>query len=441
MPLLHKVFLISVVSMIFKYQAQAEVNLNCTSKIGGSWNFGTAPAACNVSPLMTQDSVRSQYGPLFFNESQDASTERRNFLSEMFPLLRDVATAYILRQNPRVSPAELSGFLDGVYALAHQETYWTHYRDGKDQVVRYMRGDSDHGHGMMQVDDRSHVAALREGRGVDLVYNIVYGLDIYYKAWVKSATASCVSSETNYKSRARASWAAYNGGSSKLCRWTSNTTGDKQYLAKFDQRAWLNYVTDTQAPVQVDVNCLIYNQRPCALPGESLPPPSTPPQDPQVHELVGKTLTIVAPNGINLRDLQTNKVLILVPKGQQVVVEDVTQKDSDIKTYLKVTYAGRTGSIYGGHEKPNDTRQDWIRVENKENPTVKTAVLASQLPYKLLRECAGYACVKTSVAVKGGESPDTLEILNKNNEGWVQVQMAGIGSGWIEQSEIREINQ
>lgn len=414
-------------------------DLTCTSKIGGSWNFGTAPSACNVSPLISQAATRSQYAPLFFNDSAETSSERKEFLSEMFPLLRDVTTAYLIRKNPSVSPAELVGFLDGVYALAHQETYWTHYREGKDQVIRYMRGDYDHGHGMMQVDDRSHVDALRQGRGVDLVYNIVYGLDVYYKAWVKSATASCVSSATNYKSRARAAWAAYNGGSGKICRWTSNTTGDKQYLAKFEQRTWLNYVQDTKAPVRVDVNCLMFNERPCVAPGAPLPPVTPPPVNPVPHILIGKTVTLVAPNGINLRDLQTNNVILLIPKGKQVVVEDVIQKDNDIKTYLKVTYSGKIGSIYAGHEKPTKTQNDWIRVESPPAQN-NTAILANNLPYKLLRECAGFACAKNSVAVKGGDSPDNLQILQKNNSGWVQVQVLGTAdTGWIEQTEIKEV--
>lgn len=417
----------------------AQTDLTCTSKIGGSWNFGTAPSACNVSPLMTQALTRGQYTSLLFDDKTDVSSARKDFLSEMFPLLRDVTTAYLIRKDPNMSPAELAGFLDGVYALAHQETFWTHYRDGKDQVIRYMRGDYDHGHGMMQVDDRSHVDALRQGRGVDLVYNIVYGLDVYYKAWVRSATASCVSSATNYKSRARSAWAAYNGGSGKICRWTSNTTGDKQYLEKFEKRTWLNYVHDTKAPVSVDVNCLMFNERPCLTTGTPVPPTEQPPTDSAPHELLAKTVIVVASNGINLRDLRTNNVILLIPKGKQVLVEDVSQKDSDIKTYLKVTYSGKTGSIYAGHEKPTNTRNEWVRVQSAQ-PQNNTAVLASNLPYKLLRECAGFACAKNSVAIKGGDSPDTLMILKKENSVWAEVQIIGTTStGWIELAELTEI--
>lgn len=427
--------IISLFFFLTATQTQA-VDLTCTSKIGGSWSFGTAPSACNVSPLMTQDSVKGQYATLLFDDStSSAASERKTFLSEMYPLLREVGTAYLVRENPSVTQAELNGFLDGLYALAHQETYWTHYRNGKDQLIRYMRGDNDHGHGLMQVDDRSHQNALQQGRGVDLVYNIVYGLDVYYAAWKRSATASCVSSATNYKTRARASWSAYNGGPSKICRWSqSPTAGDTGYVTKYDQRKWLDYVQDTQAPVAVDVNCLMFNTRPCLAPGTPIPPPPPLPEDPNLHELIGKTVTLVAPNGINLRDLVTNKVLLLIPRGTKVVVEDVTQKDSDIKTYIKVTYKNKTGSLYAGHEKPTNTRPNWIRVEAS-----GSATLATNRPYKFLRKCPNIDCSKTSNAIKGGSDPDILQIISKDNKGWVEVQIAGTpDKGWIELSDLTE---
>lgn len=435
-------------ALLLTFQStSAQVSLACTSKIGGSWNFGTAPSACNVSPLMSGQSVQKQYLPVLFDDARDVTSERKDFLSEMYSLLREVGTAYLIRVNPQISDAEVKGFLDGLYALAHQETFWTHYRVGKDQLVRYMRGDSDHGHGMMQVDDRSHVAALREGRGVDLVYNIMYGLDVYYAGWLKAASASCVSSATNYKNRARAAWSAYNGGPGKVCRWSSSpTSGDTGYLQKFNQRSWLNYVRDTAASVRVDVNCLMYNTRPCALPGSGSPTPAPAPApapvpQPQKHLLIGKTIIINTSNGTNLRDLQTNTVLIAVPRGTKLIVEDVLQKDSDIKTYLKVTYSGRTGTIYAGHQKPTNTQDSWIKIDSSIRATSVTSLAAAR-PYQLLRECADYSCAKTNVAVKGGDTPDTLQVLQKQGESWVKVQVLGSSySGWLERSDLKEISQ
>lgn len=246
--------------------SNAAISLTCAQKTSGTWGFGTSPYACNVSPSMTQAVTKSQYAPVIFNHSKTVSAARADYMSNMYTLLRDVGTYYIQKRKPTVSTAEKNGFLQGLYTLAHQETYWTHYRQPTDGIIRYMRGDSDHGHGMMQIDDRSHVAALKEGKGVDLAYNIVYGLDVYYAAWVKSATASCVGSSTNYTARARASWSAYNGGSGRICRFaTSPTSGDKSYATKLSQKAWLSSVRSTTATTPFNVKCLVEGTRPCAL--------------------------------------------------------------------------------------------------------------------------------------------------------------------------------
>jgi hypothetical protein len=208
----------------------------------------------------------SQYSPLIFDHSGNVTTVRNKYMTEMYALLRDIGTYYIKRRNPNVSAAELNGFLQGLYATAHQETYWTHYRKPTDGIIRYMRGDSLHGHGMMQVDDRSHLAALQQGKGVDLGYNIVYGLDVYYSAWTKAATQSCVGSATDYIKRARAAWSGYNGGNSRICRFaTSPTTGDGRYYQRLTDKEWLKYVSSTSAPTSFDIRCLVEGGRPCTL--------------------------------------------------------------------------------------------------------------------------------------------------------------------------------
>lgn len=261
---------LSVVAVVFVAtsfsKAEALISLTCTQKVSGSWNFGVSPYACNVSPSMTQSTTTSQFSPAIFDHSKTLSTARIEYMSNMYTLLRDMGTYYIKRRKPTVTTTETNAFLRGLYALAHQETFWTHYRKPVDGIIRYMRGDYDHGHGLMQIDDRSHIDALKEGKGVDLAYNIVYGLDIYYAAWVKAATAYCVGSSTNYISRARAAWSAYNGGPSRICRfYSSPTSGDSSYYTKLTQKLWLNYVQSTTALTPFNVKCLIEGVRPCAL--------------------------------------------------------------------------------------------------------------------------------------------------------------------------------
>jgi hypothetical protein len=256
----------AALSLGFVKKAHGAITLTCYNQYtSGSWLFGTAPAGCNVTPSYSQSTTKYQYSPVIFNHSLSTSTARVAYMSKMYPLVRDVATYYMKRRKPTVSAAELSGWVRGIMATAHQETLWTHFRKPTDGIVRYMRGDNLHGHGMMQVDDRSHQAALLQGKGIDLVYNMMYGMDVYYAAWQKAATVSCASA-TNYRTRARASWSAYNGGLSRICRFaTSPTTGDGRYASRYDNREWLSYVTNPKATTEFNVKCLVEGVRPCAL--------------------------------------------------------------------------------------------------------------------------------------------------------------------------------
>jgi hypothetical protein len=190
-------------------------------------------------------------------------------MSELFPVARELGKYYIKRRNPNVSQAETDGFLAGFFALLHQETIWTHYRRGQDQILRYMRGDSLHGFGIMQVDDRSHAVALNQGKGVDLVDNMIYGLDVYYAQWVRSANSSCVDSATNYEQRARAAWSAYNGGPRSICRWTDQSSPhaskDRNYISRYRSQTWLGLVTNRDAASKLNTICMAEGVRPCAL--------------------------------------------------------------------------------------------------------------------------------------------------------------------------------
>lgn len=242
----------------------------CFNRISGSWNFGNAPSGCNVNPMQATATVRSQYGAVLFDDAMPGE-ERNRYMSEMYPTLRETARYYIHRRNPRVSPAEEEAFIFALVTLANQESYWTHYRNGTDGIVRFMRGDNLHGFGIMQVDDRSHLVAINQGKGVDLVENMIYGLDIFYDAWVKSASVSCVSSASNFKERTRAAWAAYNGGSGSICRWKNPSSpyakNDRDFLERYERRVWTKYVADVNATAKIDVRCLAEGVRPCVKPG------------------------------------------------------------------------------------------------------------------------------------------------------------------------------
>lgn len=238
-------------------------------KLGGDGGFGSTGDFCDVSPLQNSDFVRSQYSPVLFLDAQGASDGRRKYLSSFFPVLREAGRYYIRRRNPSVSIDEEEGFLAGLYALATQESVWSHYRLGQDRILRVMHGDHLHGFGLMQIDDRWHPVDIARGKGTDLMSNIILGLDIYYAGWLQSARAKCVGSSSDYKSRARSAWSLYNGGGAELCRWSNSrtrTNGDNQYLSGYNSRRWATEVRDLKAAAQLDVRCLAEGKRPCAAP-------------------------------------------------------------------------------------------------------------------------------------------------------------------------------
>lgn len=272
------ILLVSVLGLVPCLAASGGPALStiCTNRISGTWNFGSSPSACNVSPLQSPGLVKSEYGVVLFDDAQISTGGRARYMSEMYPVLRDMAKYYIHRRNPQVSLTEEEGFATALFTLANQESVWTHYRLGKDGIVRYMRGDNLHGFGIMQIDDRSHQAAVKTGKGTDLVDNMVFGLDIFYSAWVKSAKAACVSSPGNYKDRARTAWSAYNGGMGSLCRWTNANSKfaiqDREFNSRYNAQAWRHFVADLKAPSQLDVGCLAEGVGPCGS-GKKLPLP------------------------------------------------------------------------------------------------------------------------------------------------------------------------
>ena len=271
----------------------------CQSRKGGDWSFGRAPSICLVDHMQTQSAVKSQYGPLLFGDSKSRSSERNRYMTELNALAKDVARYYIKRRKPNVSESEIQAFTKGLLTLMHQETFWSHYRTSTDNKVRYMRGDSGHGHGVMQVDDRSHQTALLEGRGADLVKNMMYGLDVFYREWQRAPDQSCVSSATNYRNRTRSAWAAYNGGPRRICRWTSSTGTfahhDVQFLTKFNQQSFNKHVLDQNKRTSLNVSCLAEGQRPCA-PAGSGPVEEDQVQDGELYQ-IGAGLYCIANQG------------------------------------------------------------------------------------------------------------------------------------------------
>ena len=260
--------------LFFSSWSAQSAQLPCGAKVGGEWDFGKVPSACDVRPFHTHDFVISQYGPILFEDARSADNGREAYMGQMYPVARDMAQYYIRRRNPAVTKAEEEAFAHAIYSVITQESMWTHYRRGEDGIVRSMRGDSLHGYGLMQIDDRFHTEDINKGKGVDLASNMLMGLDEYYANWVRSAGVRCVKSRTDWQARARSAWSAYNGGPGNICRWSRaknrHAKKDASYKSNYLGKRWLALVADVNAPAALDVRCLAEGRRPCVVSGRQL---------------------------------------------------------------------------------------------------------------------------------------------------------------------------
>ncbi len=294
-----KALLTCLILIFFPLTSQAGKNntanyWKCSDKVGGSWTFGTAPKACAAKAFISERAVANKFSSYIFNEKNSRSSERLRYVTELNHLVQKAAEYYIKKRNPNVSPSELTWWKRAILAITHQESFMTHYRKGSDNVLRMMRGDFGHGHGLMQIDDRWHFAEVNAGRAANLIDNLFYALDIYYRGWQRAPSKSCVSSSTDYYNRARAAYGAYNGGDRSSCRFTNPNhkwaRNDKNFKDKFDAQTWKRYVSSSQTPNSVNIACLSNDTNSSC---NSTPPPPAPPvsqpQPPQVNR-PGKVL-------------------------------------------------------------------------------------------------------------------------------------------------------
>jgi hypothetical protein len=251
-------------------QATTADYYKCVSRVGGEYAYGRAPQACNASSFGDDKVVLGNYGKVIFDDGSDRSKERSRYVDEVNAVLKEAATYYLKKRKPSVSTEELNWFILGIQATASHESYWSHYRKASDARIKMMRGDSGHGHGMMQVDDRAHYSAINSGVGWNLVSHLTYAMDIFYTAWEKAPSQSCVRTATNYQARVRSAWSAYNGGIGKICRWTNSSDkwaqNDKNFYTHLSKRMWESYVVDKNKASSVNVACLVEKKENCPAP-------------------------------------------------------------------------------------------------------------------------------------------------------------------------------
>tara|TARA_B100000609_G_scaffold67579_1_gene53358 strand:+ start:14936 stop:16804 length:1869 start_codon:yes stop_codon:yes gene_type:complete len=253
---------------------------NCKNRAFGSWgSIGYYADSCDVDPFVDRNQMKRIYGPVVI-PNKGSTAQINKYMSEMYPVVRDVSKFYIQSRKPGVSAAEIKAFQDAIYALVHQESFWSHYRNTSSTNLKMIRGDVGHGHGLMQVDDRHHFVSIKNGVGANLGIHFAYALDIYYQAWQAAPSKSCVSSPSNWLARTRSAYSAYNGGMGSICRWTNPkhtwARNDKNFLDKYNQRQWLKYVADTNRKASINIGCLSQGQENCPVEGGTPPPTPNP---------------------------------------------------------------------------------------------------------------------------------------------------------------------
>ena len=240
----------------------------CTNVEGGEWNYGRTPQVCSANVFGDDRVVEANFDPVVFDDILNRTTERSRYMNELHAMIRDASIYYIKKRKPAVSQEEITWWTLGIMTTASQESYWSHYRQTSDRRLKMMRGDVGHGHGMMQVDDRAHFNAIQQGIGWNLASNMAYAMDIFFAAWERAPSQSCVGSATNYTSRIRAAWAAYNGGPSRLCRWTNPNDAwarnDQNFYDQLRNKRWLNFIANPDKASLVNIVCLMENRENCS---------------------------------------------------------------------------------------------------------------------------------------------------------------------------------
>lgn len=283
-----KLFIVASLSLLLQPIAHSATSTpnywKCPNKVFGSWSlFGVYTEACDVDQFGDRDILKKTYSPLVIT-NKPGTAQVKAYMTEMYSVVRDVTAYYIKKRKPNVTNEELKAFQEAIFALAHQESFWSHYRDTTTSNLKIIRGDSGHGHGLMQVDDRHHTVGINKGVGVNLGTHFAYALDIYYEAWQNAPSKSCVGSANAWLKRTRAAYGAYNGGSGSYCRFTNpNHTwarNDKGFLDKFNKKQWLNFVSSTTKPAPINIGCLSEGQTSCT----SAPAPTDPTTPPPVSQ-------------------------------------------------------------------------------------------------------------------------------------------------------------
>ncbi len=247
----------------------------CPGKDAGDWNWGEAPSACEAGHFGEVARIKFIYSDFALDRTRGEDPEhRKDYVTNLNALLRELSSEYIKAKKPEASKEEIEAFVLAIAAVAHQETYWSHYRVGKDGRYKMMVGDKNVSHGIMQINMNYH-ASKEDDRSFDLVGNIGFGIELFYRKWEMATNARCTqktkkqTSAQVYQNVTRAAYSAYNGGSDAICRWTNPkhawAKNDKNYFNKLTGKAWSEWVRVEDQKLRIDIGCIRSGDEICAV--------------------------------------------------------------------------------------------------------------------------------------------------------------------------------
>jgi hypothetical protein len=248
---------------------------DCQGKDPGVWEWGEAADGCDANRYGSVSRLKYIFSEFIFDRSSAGNVEmRKDYVTNVNALLRDLSTKYIRERRPDVQEDEVIAFVDAIHAVAHQETFWSHYRISAKGEYKLATGDRNISHGMMQINQRYH-ASREQDRSFDIVGNVGFGIEHYYTGWDAALKAKCVMRAKNqtraqtFENVTRAAYSAYNGGPGAICRWTNPghpwAKNDKNYFMKLNGRGWKEFVRDENHKLNVDLDCVRSGDDFCAV--------------------------------------------------------------------------------------------------------------------------------------------------------------------------------
>lgn len=241
--------------------------MTCENEVFSPFRFGQAATGCDISKYEDEKAVLASLNDVIFNQNASSiSQETKRYVTNLYRFIRDSSDAYYRKRNPEASQEELAAFQRALFALIHQESFWSHYRiSNVDKAVKILKGDRNAAFGMTQINILWHKNMLIKFRAWNIIGNLLYGMDMFYRNWQQAAKLDCVG---NLEQRARAAYSLFNSGS-KGCRWTNEkdawAKNDIGYHEKWTKETWKTYLLETSAlPSNIDPNCVVENGTNCA---------------------------------------------------------------------------------------------------------------------------------------------------------------------------------